>query len=162
MENISHQSSDNSHGHNPSVDADNAPLSPGNPSQPNERNQRSNYALNARTLTTWWGFEFLAWLLATLSTVIILIVLAIFRNQPVSHWHSNITLNTVVNVVSQIAQTAILVPVAACISQVKWLWVRKEANLQDMEDINEASAGPFSSVFLLRKRREMCEANRLG
>lgn len=66
------------------------------------------------------------------------------------------------NVVSQIAQTAILVPVAACIGQLKWLWVRKEAQLQDMDKINDASSGPLSSVFLLHKRREMCEVRRLG
>ena len=58
-------------------------------------------------------------MLAMLSTVIILVVLAVFRKQPISHWHSNITLNTLVNVVSQIAQTAILVAVAACISHLK-------------------------------------------
>ena len=161
MQGISRQSLDRSDVHDPSIDAEDVPMSPGHHSQHHER-ERSSYALDARTLTLWWGFEFLTWMLATLSTVIILIVLAIFREQPVSHWHSSITLNTVVNVVSQVAQTAILVPVAACIDQLKWLWVRKEAKLQDMDDINDASGGPLSSVFLLRKRREMCEVHRLG
>ena len=110
----------------------------------------------------WWGFEILTWLLATLSTVIILVALAIFRNQPVSHWHSDITLNAVVSVVSQIAQTAILVPVAACISQMKWIWVRKEARLRDMDEIHDASRGPLATLFLLRERREMSEIYRPG
>ena len=161
MESISRQSLDRSDVHDPSVDAEDVPMSLGHPSQHNERDRRSSYALDARTLTVWWGFEFLTWMLATLSTVIIIIVLAIFCRQPVSHWHSNITLNTVINIVSQIAQTAILVPVAACISQLKWLWVRKEAKLHDMDNINDASSGPLSSVFLLRKRREMSEVHRL-
>ena len=161
MESISRESLDGLDVHDPSVDAEDVPTSPGHPSQHNERDRTSSYALDARTLIVWWGFEFFTWMLATLSTVIIFIVLAVFRNQPVSHWHSNITLNTVVNVVSQIAQTAILVPVAACISQLKWLWVREDAKLQDMDDINDASGGPLSSVCLLRKRREMCEVHRL-
>ena len=92
MESISRQSLDV---HDPSVDAEVVPVSPGHPSQHNERDRRSSYALDARTLTVWWGFEFITWMLATLSTVIIIAVLAIFHKQPVSHWHSNLTLNTV-------------------------------------------------------------------
>lgn len=84
MEGISRQSLDSSDVHDPSVDAD-VPMSPGQPSQHRERDQRSSYALDARTLTVWWGFEFLTWMLATLSTVIILKILAIFRKEPVSH-----------------------------------------------------------------------------
>ena len=74
MESTSRQSSDCSNAHDPSVDAENVPMSLGQSSQHNERDRRSSYALDARTLAVWW------WLLATLSTVNIFMVLAIFAN----------------------------------------------------------------------------------
>lgn len=162
MPNISAQDSGHFRTHHLSSDTKDAPLTPGHLSRPSRGDQTSSYALDVRTVTNSWSFEIFSWLLATVSTVILLIVLATFRHRPVSHWHSNVSLNTVVNVVSQIAQTAILVPVAACISQLKWLWARKDAKLLDIEDINDARGGLFSSLFLLRKRREKCEVLRLG
>lgn len=94
-------------------------------------------SLSTRAITNWWGFEFLCWLLAAVSLIVIIIVFAISNGAPLANWHSGITIN--INVPSTIGQTAILVPVAESISQLKWLWYRRSRAIGDMEAFDEAS-----------------------
>lgn len=83
--------------------------------------------------------------------VIIFIVLGIFNDQPLRSWHSGLSLNTLINVVSQIAQTAVFVPVAASISQMKWIWYSKSKPVEEIEDFDKASRGPMDSLWLITK-----------
>lgn len=98
-----------------------------------------------------WTLEILCWLLALVSLVIILIVLAKFNGQLLRNWHSGLSLNTFINVVSQIAQTAVFVPVAASISQLKWIWYSKSRPVGEMEAFDKASRGPIDSLWLIAK-----------
>lgn len=104
-----------------------------------------------RSFSDTWTLEFLCWLLALVSLVTILIVLCEFNGQPLASWRSGVTLNTVINVVSQIAQTAVFVPVAASISQLKWISYSKARPVGDMEDFDKASRGPMDSLWLMAK-----------
>ncbi|KAL9041872.1 MAG: hypothetical protein Q9214_003960 [Letrouitia sp. 1 TL-2023] len=107
--------------------------------------------LIARLFDDTWAQELLCWLLALISLLVIIIVVAIFNGQPLQKWHSGLTLNTLINVVSQIAQTAVIVPVAASISQLKWIWFHKKKAIGDMKPFDEASRGPISSIMLILK-----------
>jgi hypothetical protein len=104
-----------------------------------------------RIFSDTWTLEILCWFLALLSIIIIVIVLRVFNGQSLQKWHSGLSLNTVINVVSQIAQTAVFVPVAASISQMKWIWYSKIRPVGEMEDFDKASRGPMDSLWLITK-----------
>ena len=111
-------------------------------------------SLYERTFTNSWGLEFLGWLSATIMPVILLVILAIFDGKSLSQWHSQLTLNTIIAVLTQIAQMTLIVPITESISQIGWLWVTKKRPLTDLQAFDEASRGPLSSIFLLWKRHE--------
>ena len=107
-----------------------------------------------RLFTNSWGLETLGWLCATLMLVVLIIILAIFDGKAVGEWHSGLTLNTIIQVITQMAQMTIILPVSAGISQLKWLWYHSEKRpLRDMQYFQEATTGPFGSLVLLWKRR---------
>ena len=86
--------------------------------------------------------------------VIVLVIFAVFDGKSLDHWHSGLTLNTITSVLRQIAQMALLVPIAEGISQLKWLWFTTKKPIADIQDFDEGSRGPIDSVLLLWKRRE--------
>ena len=102
-------------------------------------------------LDSWW-FEFLSWLLATVMLLALLILLGKFDGKSLSEWHSNLTMNTIIAVVSQLVQMVLLVPIASSISQLQWLWYRDTKPLKDMSYFQDASTGLMSSLVLLYKR----------
>lgn len=118
---------------------------------PETTRMSKNQPFLTRIFSDTWTLEILCWLLALLSLVIILIVLGIFNGQPLQNWHSGLSLNTLINVVSQIAQTALFVPVAASISQMKWIWYSKIRPVGEMENFDKASRGPMDSLWLITK-----------
>ena len=103
-------------------------------------------------LDSWW-FEFLSWLLATVLLLALLILLGKFKGKSLSEWHSNLSLNTIIAVVSQLVQMVLLVPIASSISQLQWLWYRNRKPLKDISYFQDASTGLMSSLVLLYKRR---------
>ena len=55
----------------------------------------------------------------------------------------NITLNTLVSILSTIGKAALLLPVSECISQSKWRWYHKgHRSLGDLDTFDKASRGP--------------------
>lgn len=108
--------------------------------------------LNNRLFEGSWIAEILALCVATLATLIIIIILAMFKDKPLTQWHSRVTINALVNFVSQAAQTALLLPVASSISQMKWIYFqRKREPLGDMEDFDKASRQIFDNLLLVFK-----------
>ncbi|KAL9615217.1 MAG: hypothetical protein Q9167_000311 [Letrouitia subvulpina] len=123
-------------------------------------NQQHNFY--DRAFTDGWGWEISAWVLATVSLVALVIVFAVFSNRSFRQWGSGITPNTVVSILSQIGQTAILAPVTACICQSTWLWLHAKSRateipdqdqrfpqLIDMQIYDDGSRGPLGSLLLL-------------
>jgi hypothetical protein len=77
------------------------------------------------------------------------VLLWLFDGQPIWDYYS-LTLNTVVAILSTAAKAAILLPVANCIGQWKWiLFSGPPRRLFDFERIDEATRGPMGSVKLL-------------
>jgi len=85
-----------------------------------------------RIISDTWTSEIFYWLIALLSLVIIIIVLAVFNGQPLANWHSGLTPNTLISIASQIARSAVSVPVAASISQLKWIWYSRSRPVADI------------------------------
>lgn len=108
-----------------------------------------------RLVTNWWGFELAAWLSASLSTFAIIIIFAHFDQKPVSSWRSGVTPNALLQILSQIGQTTVLLPVVESISQLKWLWYRDSHCLEDMNAYANAWSSPFANFWLLWQGRRV-------
>ena len=62
------------------------------------------------------------------------------------------SLNTLVAILSTLARTALLVPVASCISQLKWIYlVSASRSLRSVQVFDDASRGPWGSMELIWK-----------
>ena len=111
----------------------------------------SRQSFHDRIFTKTWILELLCWFLALISVLVIIIVVGVFNGHPLQEWHSGLTPNTVINVVSQIAQTAVFVPIASSISQLKWIWFGKgeKKAIGDIEPFDKASRGPIDSLRLI-------------
>jgi hypothetical protein len=99
-----------------------------------------------------WQWEFTAAVFSLLCVVAIIIVLKVYQERSLSSWHfvHNITLNTVVALLSTLSRTALIVPVASCLSQLKWIHlVRSPRPLWEMQTFDDASRGPWGSLELI-------------
>ncbi|KAL9033946.1 MAG: hypothetical protein Q9180_005678 [Flavoplaca navasiana] len=112
-----------------------------------------------------WALEWTAWLVAAISLVALVTLFGLYSGKPLRQWKGDITPATAVAILSQVGQTSILAPVVACICQSMWLWLDKEsratqqvssnsgqASLVMMQNYDEGSRGPLSSLFLLWKQ----------
>lgn len=100
-----------------------------------------------------WWWEIGGIFFAILSTVAIIIILAKIDDQPISSWPYSIQPGTLVSIFSTIAKSALLVPVAVCISQLKWTYFEQPRELSHMQVFDDASRGPMGAVVLLWKTR---------
>jgi hypothetical protein len=83
----------------------------------------------------WWE-EFTVVTLSLVGLLAIVIVLAVYQNKTLSSWQFvfNISFNTWVAILSTLSRTALLVPVASCISQLKWIrLVRSPCALREVQ-----------------------------
>jgi hypothetical protein len=83
---------------------------------------RQSISTTSKLFTESWIIELLGCALAAIAMIGIVVTLKIYDNKRLSHWHFPISLNTLVAVLSQITQMALMVPITNCISQLKWLW----------------------------------------
>ena len=100
-----------------------------------------------------WILEVLAWILAASTLIILIIVLTVFNGKPLSHWHSGVSVNTLVNVLTTISSVALIFPVASAIAQIRWLWLAKQAS--PIADIESFGAGPIDIFMMLWKHPTM-------
>jgi hypothetical protein len=96
-----------------------------------------------------WKWEFLTWTLGTAAMACIVVLLSKFQNKPVSHWHSEVSITAMVASLAQVAQSALMAPVASCIGQLKWHWLQKGHRTYDVDIYDDASRGPAGSLWIL-------------
>lgn len=101
------------------------------------------------TLVREWEWELGTWLLGTCALFSIVALLFKFSDGPLNNWTLDIRLATVIAALSQIAHSALLVSVSACIGQLKWEWLRRKHPASDLKKFEEASRGPRGSLMLL-------------
>lgn len=82
--------------------------------------------------------------------VVIVIMLSLYKNKAVAQLPANITLNTMIAVLSTAARSALVYVVSALIGQLKWCWLRRSnRRLQDVQAIDDASRGPLGAIGVL-------------
>lgn len=104
-------------------------------------------------LSASWAFEVGCCAFALVLLAVIAVLLAIFNDKAVPEWSLDITLGTIVAILAAALTLALTVPLAAALSQTKWLWYRSEKPLADFGIVDDASRNAWGSLKLLAKRR---------
>lgn len=103
-------------------------------------------------LTHWWWVEFAAAALSFTCIIILLTLLYHYDGHFLDEWMINIRIrpNTLASTFMTIAKTALLLPVAKSISQLKWIHTEKQARALNKFDLFDvASRGPLGAIQLL-------------
>ncbi|KAI0864701.1 hypothetical protein F4860DRAFT_463187 [Xylaria cubensis] len=105
-----------------------------------------------RPVSWWWWWEIGAAVLSTTSLIVLFILLFNSNGQPLQSWPLPIQPNSLIAVLTTIAKTSMMVPVASCLSQLKWRhFMHRSRPLNHFQVIDDASRGPWGSfVFLIR------------
>lgn len=122
--------------------------------------QKSTYAGQSSThkakrtiLRSWWR-EIVATIFSITSMGLVLLLVLKINNTALGSWNFHvgsiaIQPNTLISVLTTIGQTLMMVPVTACIGQLKWRYFRRARHLHHMQLMDDASRGPWGSLLLL-------------
>lgn len=97
----------------------------------------------------WWLWEIIFTGVSVASLIAIIGILQAYNGQPLPNWPHFITLNAFLAIMSTIFKASMMVSVAACIGQLKWLWFRRPRRLRDIDTVDQASRGSWGSILLL-------------
>ena len=104
----------------------------------------------------WWTLELLSWVSAASALGAMILVLSLHQNKPLPQRPLSVTLNSLLSILSQIAQWGLMGSVTKAIGQSKWLWfVGPKRYLKDFVTFDDASRGPWGSFVLLIKGKLM-------
>jgi Protein of unknown function (DUF3176) len=97
-----------------------------------------------------WTVEIISFILALLSLAAVVGVLVHYNEESMPNWPSGMTLNTLIALLTAIANAALTSPLQQGLSQLKWITFKKESRpLTDMEAFDDASRGMWGSIRLL-------------
>lgn len=101
------------------------------------------------TLVAWW-WEIGSAALAVLSMITILIVLTRVDNMALAQWLLPIQPNSLISIFTTIGKSALMVPIASCLSQLAWQhFAPKPQSLDHLRVFDDASRGPWGAMELL-------------
>lgn len=96
----------------------------------------------------WYGEVFLL-MISVVALMAMVGLLKGYQGQSVFRWHG-VTLNAAIAVISVLFKASLTSALATCLGQWKWIMLsRQEAPLLDFERIDNASRGPWGSIFLI-------------
>ncbi|KAH6860382.1 hypothetical protein B0T12DRAFT_316241, partial [Alternaria alternata] len=95
-----------------------------------------------RYLVHTWQWELYVWSLGTAGIIAIVALLICFNGVQQRYWNSKIQINAFIAALSQLSQSALIVPVSSSIGQSKWTWLRKDRKAIDIDRFDAASRGP--------------------
>ncbi len=104
-----------------------------------------------RSLTSWWWWwEILAMTLSMASMSLLAFLLSKINGTPLETWNLPIEPHTLIAILTTTGKTALLVPAASCISQLKWRhFTEKPRKLINFQIFDDASRGPWGSILLV-------------
>ncbi|KAK0729515.1 hypothetical protein B0H67DRAFT_1701 [Lasiosphaeris hirsuta] len=118
--------------------------------------QKKQKVRAARKVDAWWWWEIAASALSILCMILLLVLLIKINGISLEAWSQPISPSSLIAVLTTVAKTSMMVPVAACISQLKWRhFQQKSDKLQNLQVFDDASRGPWGSTMMLftfRKR----------
>jgi hypothetical protein len=100
----------------------------------------------------WWLLEILSWCFSAICMIIIAVVLYKQDGKTMPKWRMGITINAFISIFSGFAKSALLLPTAEALGQLKWNWFRKgEKKMMDFEVMDSASRGAWGSMVMLAR-----------
>ena len=97
-----------------------------------------------------WLLEIVSLLASALSIAMIIGILFYFDGRALPDWPNGITLNTLIALLTAIANASIAAPLSSGLSQLKWIHFKQERRpLTDMELFDDASRGVYGAMKLL-------------
>lgn len=130
---------------------------PGSPDPPKaQASSRPGFITRAANDTFLW--ETLCLVLSMSCLVGAAVMLKVYDGKVLPDWPYGITLNATLSLLSTIMTSAMIVPIAAGISQLKWLWFVtgpkarnvKARPLSDFGEFDSASRGPWGCLLLVK------------
>ncbi|KUI72490.1 hypothetical protein VM1G_07622 [Cytospora mali] len=101
-------------------------------------------------ISWWWWWEIGAGLLSIICMVLLLATLLKANNLALASWNLWIQPNSLVAVFTTVGKSAMMVPIASCIGQLKWRhFLLRPNRLSHLQVIDEASRGPWGSLMVL-------------
>ncbi|KAF6808986.1 hypothetical protein CMUS01_13776 [Colletotrichum musicola] len=117
------------------------------------RTRRSEASSTFVKLSSWWWWEICGCLLCILSSLLLIVFLTQVDQMARQDWAYMLQPNTVISIITTVGKAAMMVPIAACISQLKWAEFRRPARLSLLQNMDDASRGPWGSLVLLTRAR---------
>ncbi len=97
-----------------------------------------------------WTVEIISFTIALFSLAAVIGVLSHYNGEAMPNWPTGMTLNTLIALLTAIANAALASPLQQGLSQLKWINFKRESRpLTDMEAYDDASRGIWGSVKLL-------------
>lgn len=97
-----------------------------------------------------WRLEVISLIASVLSIATIIGVLFHFDGQALPDWPNGISLNTLIALLTAIANATLAAPLSSGLSQIKWIHFKQERRpLTDMELFDDASRGVYGAMKLL-------------
>ncbi|KAI1860334.1 uncharacterized protein JN550_011600 [Neoarthrinium moseri] len=118
----------------------------------------------AQAMDWWWWWEIGATTLGIACVAAIAGVLIYINNRTIDQWTFGIAPNSLIAIMTTISKAAMMVPIASCISQLKWDYFSKRPRpIKDLELFDTASRGPWGSIcFLSLMRTQAITASALA
>ncbi len=107
-----------------------------------------------RRWSTWWFKEILAVVSSFVFQGAAIVILLCMVDKPYTRWNFFVSLNATIAIFTTAAKAALLLAVAACISQWKWLHFKsRHQPIRDFDIYDEASRGSLGSLVFLSQVR---------
>jgi Protein of unknown function (DUF3176) len=123
--------------------------------QSQKRHIKSSITRGSKWLVTdSWALEYAGLTISIATMGSIYATLGIFNGRPLSDWTYSIMLGSILSILATVLKGSILLPVCACLSQLKWSWYHHSTQkLDDFELFDAASRGPLGAALLLYRLR---------
>jgi hypothetical protein len=104
-----------------------------------------------------WLFEIFALVISTLALIGLIILLRVTNGNTVPNWtirtkHTKpvtVTINSVISIFSTAVKSTVLIPVAAAMGELKWMWFSSGHRLTDIQVFESAARGPLGAIIML-------------
>ncbi|KAJ5724724.1 hypothetical protein N7493_006452 [Penicillium malachiteum] len=87
--------------------------------------------------------------IAVIDIALLVAFLITIHGAQYANWQYTASPNTVISIIMTVTETAPLVPITACLGQLKWNLYRTSASVKYMQAIDEASRGSLGSFQIL-------------
>jgi len=112
--------------------------------------RRSSIRRTLDGLDDGWAWEFASMMLSLASMVAVVVILICYDGMVFPYVPGDISLNTIVAILSTISKSSLIFSVSSVLGQLKWDWYEREPRgLSELETFDQASRGPLGAVKLL-------------